>query len=327
MTQRMLWPHQQTALEACIEALGHAPGYVQMPTGSGKSEVIRRLTMEWLTDSPHIVIIAVPNHALALQHRAGFLLYGAGPYYPTLLMQDFPLARSSRIIISTYNSLSKVLGNKDLNRRKTLLISDECHHCNALAKQTQELIYPFKNRIGFSATPWSEGCAFLFNDNLLYSQTLREAQNNGFLCNYEIISLDRLTPAPFIRWQMFFVRDSSCFENRILDRSVFYDDSVSAYRPYGNKRIIEKFRDGEMPCIYVNRMLLEGFDCPPVKHIYIDKETTSMILAMQMLGRGLRKVGSQVCRVFTNNSVALDTLYKAIERANNPERHGWPESI
>ena len=323
MLQRPLWPNQQAALAACIATLGRKPGYVQMPTGSGKSEVIRRLSMDWLTEPQHKVVIAVPNHTLALQHRADYIRYGITSYCPTLLMQGFPLARASRIIISTYASLIKVLGDRQFPQTRVLLIADECHHCNETASLTSSIIQAYRNRIGFSATPWSESCSFLFADNLLYAQTLNEAQNSGLLCEYSIDRQDSLTPSSLLRWQMFFVKDSSRFERPILAKSVFYDDTISPHRPYGNSQIIDEFRYGSIPCVYVNRMLLEGFDCPTVKNIYIEKETSSDILAMQMIGRGLRKIGKQVCRIYISNSKTIDTLHSAIERSNHPERHAW----
>lgn len=325
--QRPLWPHQQAALKACLETLGRKPGYVQMPTGSGKSDVMRLVALEWLRDQAHKVIIAVPNQTLALQHRAGFILHSK--QLPTLLLEGFPLARSSRLVISTYASINKI------NRHyhyfpvgKTLLLADECHHCNANAEVNQGVALMYKQRIGFSATPWTLGCSSLFGENFLYALSLKDAQKDGFLCDYKIHECDELIPNHSLRYQMYFVKDSSRFSQLVLRRSVYFDDETTPSRPYSNRQLIQLFRNGEISCVYINRMLLEGFDCAKVKHIFIEKHTASQMLAMQMMGRGLRKTGSQICNVYVNNAMTYDTLQHALERANTPEQEPcrWHEN-
>lgn len=325
--QRPLWPHQQKALDACLATLGRKPGYVQMPTGSGKSDVMRSVAVEWLRDRAHKVIIAVPNLTLAFQHRAGFILYSK--HLPTLLMQGYPLARSSRLIISTYSSLFRIPRQEfHFPKTKTLLIADECHHCNFEADVNNALAQMYRHRIGFSATPWTLGCSAAFADNLLYAMPLTEGQAGGFLCNYNIVQSEKLLPSPLLRYQLYFVKDSSRFSELGLRRSIFFDDEVSPSRPYRNQDLIRLLREGTLSCAYVNRMLLEGFDCAHIKNIYIEKQTTSQILAMQMLGRGLRKVGEQVCNVYVGNALMLETLHRAIERANTPteEPSRWHEN-
>lgn len=324
---RELWPAQREALQACLRVLGRSPAYVQMPTGSGKSEIMRLLALQWLTNPRANCLIVVPNQTLAYQHKKGFVLYSK--QIATLLLENFPVACASRLIISTYASLHQILTHPEVfGPRRTLLLLDECHHCNASAGHNTDIVVRYPNRIGFSATPWMDGTSSCFGERLAYALPLNRAQEQGILCEFEISIAPTASPSINDTHQLYFVKDSSRFDKSIVGRSVYYEDDQSIFRPFQNSRLVEMFRFGQVPCLYVNRMLLEGFDCPDVKTIFIEKESDSEILAMQMLGRGLRKLGNRKCNVFVTNARMYATMIRAIERANTPseERRRWHES-
>lgn len=317
---RSLWQHQADALNACVTALGNRPGYVQMPTGSGKSTVLRRVCGAWIQQAPrHKTIIAVPNRILAFQLRRDFIDFDACER-PTLLMQGFRFSRSSKIVIATYSSLS-ILSQSflwaNLAAKTTLFIADECHHINNNATVNAGMVTYFRNRMGFSASPWTEGCAERFGSNLLYFLSLTDAQKADALCPYEVELCARLDVAKTRRYQLYFVRDGKRFAELGLNSSVFFDERAEGARIYDNREVIDRFRLGFIPCVYANRMLLEGFDCPECKTIYIEKETESLVMAYQMAGRGFRKYGSSACSVYVDNSTAHGALLQAIARAQS----------
>jgi len=113
----------------------------------------------------------------------------------------------SYIIISTYASYSRERVFKVLNgfdRRRLLMIADECHNMGSgsLAKRLKEI--PYLRRIGLSATPErqfdDEGNQklkkfFGSEEHYTYEYSMEEAIQNGVLCKYIYYPhLVRLTP-------------------------------------------------------------------------------------------------------------------------------------
>ena len=113
----------------------------------------------------------------------------------------------SYIIISTYASYSRERVFKVLNgfdRRRLLMIADECHNMGSgsLVKRLKEI--PYLRRIGLSATPErqfdDEGNQklnkfFGSEEHYTYEYSMEEAIQNGVLCKYLYFPhLVRLTP-------------------------------------------------------------------------------------------------------------------------------------
>lgn len=326
---RPLWSHQTEALNACKSLCG-SPGLVIMPTGTGKSEIIKAVAIDWLQSGPNRVIIAVPNRELARQHRAGFYLHNRSNLIPTFCLQGYPLAKASRLIVTTYASLNKVteyLRSARVPKSRLLLIADECHHVNRLATSYLELVSYFPSRIGFSATPWTLGNRKIFGTEPVYFLSLSEAQRLNLVCDYTIKIESDLRPEPGKAYQLYFVRASERFRGSIKATGVMHDDPRDGERRLKNDELIEQFRCGALSCLFVNRMLLEGFDCPQVKRIYIEKRTQSPLLAYQMFGRGLRNHKSQSLSVFVDTHEMGDLLCHALQMANDPmaEDQSWLE--
>lgn len=326
---RPLWSHQAEAVKAC-KSLNGNPGLVIMPTGTGKSEIIKAVAIEWLQSGANRVIIAVPNRELARQHRAGFYLHNGSNLIPTFCLFGYPLAKASRLVVTTYASLNKVtdyLKSARVGKGRLLLIADECHHVNRLATSYLELVSYFPFRIGFSATPWTLGNRQVFGTEPAYFLSLSEAQRLNLVCNYTITIDQTLRPDPGKAYQLYFVRASDRFRGTIKATGVMHDDRKDRERVLRNDELIERFRSGALSCLFVNRMLLEGFDCPQVKRIYIEKRTQSPLLAYQMFGRGLRNYRSQSLKVFVDTQEMSDLLCYALQLANDPnaEDQSWLE--
>ena len=102
----------------------------------------------------------------------------------------------SYIIISTYASYSREKVFKVLNgfdRRRLLMIADECHNMGSgsLVKRLKEI--PYLRRIGLSATPERQfdengnkklNEFFGTSEHYTYEYSMGEAINNGVLCKY-----------------------------------------------------------------------------------------------------------------------------------------------
>jgi len=319
---RSLWSHQADAVSACRKLVGKAC-LVAMPVGSGKSEVIKQLALDWLQGERTRVVLAVPNLELAKQHRAGFILHTSNSrIIPTLSLTGYALARASRLVITTYASLGKVVDHFSRTRLKKsslMLIADECHHCNHSASVYWDQVRFFGYRVGFSATPWTPLNRACFQNTVAYFLSLIDAQRQGLVAKHKIKISERLAIDSNKRYQMYFVEDSERFAGLMKRSGVMWQDERGVDRPVGNIDLIQRFRDGDLPCLFVNRMLLEGFDCPPVKSILIEKKTRSRLLAYQMFGRGLRQYRDQVLNVQVDSAQMFDILCESLELANQIE--------
>ena len=68
-----LWEHQQEAIAFCLARLEapHARVLVQLPPGTGKTEVAARVAIEWVKRGPfRRVLIAVPTAPIMRQYYA-----------------------------------------------------------------------------------------------------------------------------------------------------------------------------------------------------------------------------------------------------------------
>jgi len=59
--------------------------------------------------------------------------------------------------------------------------------------------------------------------------------------------------------------------------------------------------------------LIEGFDCPQVGRVFLDKSSDSDLHLYQIAGRGLRrKTPGQICHLYARDPI---TLARALSRA------------
>ena len=319
---RPLWPHQLACLQACRAILGREPGYCTLPTGSGKSEIIRHLALDWVREPGRKVLIAVPNRTLAMQHRAGFYQHNHTKIIPTLALQDFRFAPASNVIISTYQSMpavDSVVEKLPRRRSQFLLIADECHHCSDNGPIWSLIVSKYTNRIGFSATPWNRNTRMLFLENHIFHYSISQAKKDGIICDWQIEKTDRLNISPARAYQLCFVDRHGLLLGNRKRSCVYWKDDIDDVRKSRNADMIEQFRDGKICALYCNRMLLEGFDCPQIKWIFVEKETNSQILAYQMLGRGLRTYKGQRLILQTTSEVTHNAVIQALDMADKAE--------
>jgi len=81
-------------------------------------------------------------------------------------------------------------------------------------------------------------------------------------------------------------------------------------------KIYQKLADGEILALFSCMKLVEGFDCPAVSAVILDRPTMSKALHFQMIGRGLR-----LCNEIDKRDAVI------IDRVGNLWRHGTVEEI
>ena len=158
-----------------------ARGYFKLPTGFGKTVMFAHLTKSFLNETPDSkkkILVLVPRINLLEQTDEKFDKFiGVDTSYFYGKEKD----TSSRVIISTYQSLSALLSN--INKGDIdLVIADEAHH--ALGEITSKLfedLQKYAPTIAFTATPNysnDKKLANLFSKEIYSMTTIDAVQNN-----------------------------------------------------------------------------------------------------------------------------------------------------
>lgn len=301
-----LWPHQKKALEICIGHLnsGHSRGLVQMPTGTGKSRVIRLLAYEAVSRKIPVVI-AAPSEEIIGQFADDTRRETRTPFY----LDKAALRRPSSCLI-TLASQATLWRRIDDYPQGSLLLFDECHHVNQPACCNRKSLSRFRLALGFSASPWSAECVDLFGSTL-FAYPLSCAVSDGFLCPYAIEPFPEDVPGPD-PFDLYFCRTNQAAQQlakQTPNSAYIGHDTKSSDRA----SILRRFRAGTVKRLYLNRCLIEGFDCPQVSRIFVDKISESDLHLYQIAGRGLRrKSPGKLCRLFARDP---QTLASALDRA------------
>lgn len=296
--------HQSEAIAFCQRALieGHARCVVQMPTGSGKSFVIRTIAREWIKRGGNAYVLC-PTEEVIEQQRLDSLREGMTP---VIEKAELHASRYARYILGSFSSMWR--RHEKHRREKTLALIDECHHFNYDAPTNCKIAGIFERVIGFSATPWSSGCLSFFEDRL-HVYPLSQAIRDGVNCGYRLP--DWIEPTP---GQYQIVYCSTLDDIRGMCLRIAPSD-YAVYQERNARQTISRFRYGRLGTIVVNRMLTEGFDQPQIKRLWIARNTGSEIFALQMAGRSLRPHLGREAEIYIQTEQTKETLMSALDRA------------
>ena len=199
--------YQQRAVAKWADAGGQ--GVLEMATGTGKTvtSLLAGAHVAEQMDGRMALVIAVPYQHLVDQWAEDVQDCGANPIcaYESRRnwqerlegeLAEFDLGvRDSLVVITTHvtfasENFQRVLSR--VNRDRFMLIADEVHHLGA-PHLKQSLPDAVRLRMGLSATPErfydDEGTEELFEyfGGIVYKYGLKEAINNGALCEYYYI--------------------------------------------------------------------------------------------------------------------------------------------
>lgn len=199
--------YQQRAVANWVEAGGR--GVLEMATGTGKT-VTSLLTAAHVAeqvDDKIALVIAVPYQHLVDQWAEDVRDFGGKPilaYESRWKWQErlegelaeFDLGvRDGLVVITTHTTFASENFQRILsrvNRDRFMLIADEVHHLGA-PHLKEALPHAVRLRLGLSATPErfydDEGTEELFEyfGGIVYEYGLKEAIDNGALCEYYYI--------------------------------------------------------------------------------------------------------------------------------------------
>lgn len=272
----ILWPHQAEAIEVCTSSFrrrDRSRTLVQFPTGTGKTEVAVQVAIDYVTSAPfRRCLIAVSSESVLQQFYKRLCASTTLPV--GLDKAESHAGTTSKIIVGSRNSLWGRLAKYPAD---TLLIDDECHHSNYEARENLRIVQRFQHVIGLSATPWTEGCLRVFGGGEKVFLSLSAAVRHGLMCPFDILPWTGPTGP------LGLVYCDSNAEAARRSQSMPGATWIGINSGSVGQRIADWLRGGYQ-VLFANRMLTEGFDCPRLDRLWLDKGTDSHLLLVQCAG-------------------------------------------
>ncbi|GCE49224.1 superfamily II DNA or RNA helicase [Thermosporothrix hazakensis] len=304
---------------------------IVLPTGGGKTIVfssaeiaIRQLLENSYQQSLNTLIIA---------HRQELLKQARDKYH--LLMPDMPIGLigdgvaeyGAPVTVASIATISRPNHLKNLKRfGYDLVIIDEAHHAAANGYQAVLDALPDAFRLFVTATPDRLDGKPIIEHEPLYSISIIDMIQQGFLCNLRAkavrtsINLDgiKTTAGDYNERQLAEIIDSPnrnkrivqayqehaagrpfvCFAVTVAHAEHIADEFSAANIPVGvvsgktpsaqRERLLKDFEDGKLQGLINCGVLTEGYDYPGLSCVIMARPTKSRALFIQCIGRGLR---------------------------------------
>ena len=303
-----LYPFQQRLLGDVGAAWrqGYRDICLQLATAGGKTciagEMIRR-------------ILAQNRRTLVLVHRDELLKQFTDTLHLVGMSLDVGQVRAGSPIFSALPI--QIASVQTLVRRlKTLpatlfdiIITDEAHHAAAETYQKVYRHFDQAHRLGLTATP-----ARLDNkplsgtfDYLVLGPDTRWLIDNGYLSEYKAMRISkkfelgedtiadvRQVIQEYVGTRKTIVFAASRAEAQHITRNCqqagmsceYLDGETPMVR---RRQILDRLHHGNLQIVVNVDLISEGFDCPGVKCIILNRPTESITVHLQQIGRGLRR--------------------------------------
>lgn len=317
----------QTRLEEEIRARireGCRRILVQLWMGGGKTVLAADIIRQAVEKETYTAFLA---HRRELVRQASDKLERFGVPHGVIMRGEQPLARRVQVcsIQTLYHRVCKVSSTTPPHAQ--LVFIDEAHHATAMSYRRLMEEWPDAVFIGLTATPADSRGRGLGNvfDALVQGPTIREMMDEGWLVppryfapsepdleevtirqgDYATGELEEAMDQPALvgdvvtHWQQLgrgrpTVVFATGVNHAINLAREFQDAGVAAEVVHGKTEIEERddilrrLSDGELDVVVNCQVLTEGWDCPDVGCVILARPTKSLILYLQMVGRGLR---------------------------------------
>lgn len=298
---------------------------VEAPTGTGKTVSFVLMTKMAMAKKGRVLILL--NRDVLVDQTIAELK--ENDVFAQREQAQERAALTSDIVVASIQSLSPSRIGRWPRDYFRLVILDEAH--GSAAPTFKRVLYHFESayHVGFTATPERHDKKGLWKgySDIVYSMTLKEAIEGGWLCGFEFVDLDcpvvideklakkgvlgedeevfdshkylpRLAECAALeaasRKGLFFLpncRVSLQFANLLKDRGLNAEHIDSSYMtPANTTRLLEWFK-GEQSAILCNSQLLTvGYNRPEIDLIGTFRPFASTPLYKQALGRGTRPI-------------------------------------
>lgn len=342
-----LRPKQQDLYERTRQSMldGHKSPLIVAPCGFGKTVLFSYFTRKVIEKGKRVIILAHRDELLDQisetlnKFNVGHSFIAAGRWC------------SPRCLVHVSSVFSLVKRLHKIPKPDVIIVDEAHNFCDGGTWSKIFKAFPDAWKIGVTASPLrlsgeSLGDAF---DDLIIGPTTRELIDSGDLCEYRLFGANKIDTSK-IHTQMGDFNKKEV--NDAMDKSVITGNAVAEYTKYcpgkralvyccsvkhaenvmeefkksgytagliegrmpkiARKRLVDKFRNGEIQVLTSINVITEGFDLPAIEAIIILRLTKSLRLHIQMTGRGLR------------NSPGKDMAF-ILDHANNSERlQFWP---
>ena len=268
-----------------------------------------------------VVFTSIPRHGrvLVLAHREELVRQPA-KYYdcPVGFEMAKETSHGEEVVIASVQSLVRRLDRFSPDDFD-MIITDECQHSPSRTYRTIYDYFDPRLHLGFSATPNRSDQVRLDTvfDKIIFQRDLRWGIQNGYLTDIYCLRANIGYDLSAVRTRMGDYapgeleeamegtadaiaeeyRDYAKGATLIFAVSVHQAQEIAARIPGAvvvtgetkdRASIIQRFTDGEIPCIVNVMVFTEGTDIPRVETVIMARPTQSESLFAQMVGRGLR---------------------------------------
>jgi DNA repair protein RadD len=334
--------YQTAAIDAAILWVKYkdSPAIIVLPTGGGKTIVIKELSSHFATQSLRVLILA---HRKELLLQAGDKFGDKGFSYYSAAIEKGNL--DDWVVIAGIQSIY----DADC-AQFDIIIVDECHRM----PETQEGMYwNFIKKhkgakiIGLTATPYRLETGQLKWGRIIYDIPYKTLLDAGYLCKLAnkvaaqpLLKEVKISMGDYSESHLEDVMTEAALLKTSIEKTIQYsegrksvlifcvtvrhaellctqmrlnglDATIITGKTSDNLRddIVESFKTGQIRYLINCMVLLEGFDAPDVDMIVCLRPTKSRALWWQMMGRGVR--------IGPNKKDCL-----LIDMAGNLEEHG-----
>ena len=218
--------------------------------------------------------------------------------------------------------------------RFDLLVMDETHHAPAPVLKRYVNKVDCAKILGLTATPFRLDKKFLDFEDTVYGASYDALVESGFLMPIELHSLRIMgnKHAALIDWLMAHPKEAAhsiVFVPNLNDAAFFKTalslaykvEAISGEQPTQTRdQALKSFMKGDIDILVSCMVLTEGTDLPITQTIVLGRETESLGLLTQMVGRGLRAYpGKTHCTVVEVVSVMGKTK-KSIKEIVAPRK-------
>lgn len=341
-----LRPYQIRSLDAARARVANGSRrlvYI-LPTGGGKTVVASEIIRGAIAKGKRVLFLA---HRKELIDQCFKKLVVFGVVAGVLMGTDKRRDDFLPVQIASVQTLAKRM---DRLPEADIVIVDECHHSTATTYLKLLDAYPNAVVFGLTATPWGVGLADIYDDSVL-AATPTELMDLGALVRYDAFAYDspelhdvKTVRGEFDQKGLALACNTSVLVGSVVReymthaagrRGILFpvnvehsQSLVGEFQSFGvraehvdantpkveRERILEGLASGAVTIVSSVGVLTEGFDCPAAEVIMLARPTQSLILHLQMIGRGLRP---------SSDTGKIKALIH--DHAGNLLRHGFPD--
>lgn len=325
----------------------HKRSILVAPTGAGKTRMAIRIMQGAIEQQNRVWFIV---HRRELCRQTSTALWEAKVQHGMIMSgkSRSPALAQVCTVVTAANYVEKLTQEM----RPKIIIFDECHRSVSQSYTRIIDACPDAYVIGLTATPQrtdGRGLVQLYND-MVEVQSMAWLIKNGYLSPYRLIAPSPCPDLSNVRTVKGDYDEKQL--EQVMDKPTITGDAIKAYREFANGKrcmvfcvsikhsehtcaqyndsgikaehidgthsdaqreaVLDRFRNGETLVLCSVQLAIEGLDIPAVEAVQQLRPTQSIIVYLQLIGRGLRVEEGKECLII-------------LDQVNNWLRHSLPD--